>query len=117
MAEATDYVGSEEVKELSLLERSLRARRLSLPVAIGLGCSILSIALALFHLFVAEFGTPDSRSFRGTHLTVMLVLAFLLRPLFRKSLHDPLIVPGDRGNAFAISAVDDHKQLAAGRHG
>ncbi len=102
MAEATGYTGYEEVKELSLLERSLRARRLSLPVAIGLGCSVLSIALALFHLFVAEFGTPDSRSFRGTHLTVMLVLAFLLRPLFRKTLYDPLIIPGDRGNAKRV---------------
>jgi TRAP transporter 4TM/12TM fusion protein len=102
MTEATGHIGSEEVKDLSLLERSLRARRLSLPVAIGLGCSILSIALALFHLFVAEFGTPDSRSFRGTHLTVMLVLAVFLKPLFRTSLYDPLVVPGDNGNPKRI---------------
>ena len=34
----------------------------------------VAIALALFHLFVAAFGTPESRAFRSTHLTGMLVL-------------------------------------------
>ena len=98
MAEAVDYVQAEEVKEYSFLEICLRDRRLSLPLAIALGLTILSIALALFHLFVAAFGTPDSRSFRSTHLTVMLVLAFLLKPMLRKSPHEPLIVQGDPGN-------------------
>ena len=98
MAEAAEYVQAQQVKELSLLERCLRERRLSLPFVIALTLSILSIALALFHLFVAEFGTPDSRSFRSTHLTVMLVLAFLLNPLFRESLQEPLLVPGEPGN-------------------
>ena len=58
MAEAVDYVQAEEVKEYSFLEICLRDRRLSLPLAIALSLSILSIALALFHLFVAAFGTP-----------------------------------------------------------
>ncbi len=61
MAETVDYVQAEEVKEYSFLEACLRDRRLSLPLAIALGLSILSIALALFHLFVAAFGIPDSR--------------------------------------------------------
>ena len=108
MDQAPDQVASEEVKEPSLLETVLRDRRLSLPLAVALVCSILSIALALFHLYVAEFGTPDSRSFRGTHLTVMLVLAVLLKPLFRRSLTEPLLVPGGRGNAKRVAgfAVD-----------
>jgi TRAP transporter 4TM/12TM fusion protein len=52
---------------------------------IALTVATLSIALALFHLFIAVFGTPESRSFRSTHLTVMMALAILLFPLGRKS--------------------------------
>ncbi len=98
MAQATEHIHYEEVKEPSLLETALRDRRLGLPFVIAITLSILSIALALAHLFVAEFGIPDSRSFRSTHLTVMLVLAFMLKPLFRGSLRDPLVIPGGPGN-------------------
>jgi TRAP transporter 4TM/12TM fusion protein len=73
-----------------------------LPMLVALSASILSIALALFHLYVALYGTPETRSFRSTHLTVMLVLAFLLKPLFRASWKDPLIVPGSRSNALRV---------------
>ena len=48
----------------------------------------IAIALALFHLFVAAFGTPESRAFRSTHLTGMMVLAVLIAPLWRDSLTD-----------------------------
>ncbi len=102
MAQATEQIHYEEVKELSLLETALRDRRRGLPFVIAITLSILSIALALAHLFVAEFGIPDSRSFRSTHLTVMLVLAFMLKPLFRGSMRDALVIPGGRGNTRRV---------------
>ena len=98
MAESAEFVQTEEVKTLSLLETGLRDRRVGLPAVIALTLSALSIALAFMHLFVAEFGIPDSRSFRSVHLTVMLVLAYMMNPLFRASQNDPVLAPGDPGN-------------------
>ena len=95
-AEKLEY---HEVKEASLLETVLRDRGLGLPAMVAAACAVLAIALALFHLYAAVFGTPETRSFRGTHLTVMLVLALLLNPLWRRSYRDPLVVTGGRGNA------------------
>jgi TRAP transporter 4TM/12TM fusion protein len=92
-----------EVKEASLLETALRDRGLRLPVVIAVVCSVFAIALALFHLYTAVYGTPETRSFRGTHLTVMLVLAVLLNPLFRGSYRDALLKPDARGNALRVS--------------
>ncbi len=46
----------------------------------------VAVSLALFHLFVAAFGTPESRAFRSTHLTGMLVLVVLMKPLWRSSI-------------------------------
>ncbi|WP_251374358.1 TRAP transporter permease [Ponticoccus alexandrii] len=45
--------------------------------------SALAIGLGLFHLYVAYFGTPEPRSFRSSHLFVILVLGILLNPLWR----------------------------------
>ena len=92
-----------EVKEASLFETVLRDRGVRLPVVIAVVCSVFAIALALFHLYIAVYGTPERRSFRGTHLTVMLVLAVLLNPLFRGSYRDALLRPGARGNALRVS--------------
>lgn len=89
-----------EVREASLLETVLRDRLTQLPGVIAAVGAVLAIALALFHLYTAVYGTPETRSFRGTHLTVMLVLAVLLNPLFRRSYRDPLFTPGGAGNAL-----------------
>ena len=88
----------DEIKEQSFLETALRDRGMNLAVTVALAASILSVALALYHLYVAAFGAPESRSFRSTHLTVMLVLAILVNPLFRQSWRDALIIAGDPGN-------------------
>lgn len=88
-----------ELREFALLEDVLRARRLDLPTVLALTASSLAIALAMYHIFVAGFGTPESLSFRATHLTVMLLLAILLRPLFRKSISEPVWQSGGAGNA------------------
>ena len=52
-------------------------------------CSWLSVSLAFYHLFVAVYGTPEGRSFRSVHLSVMMILAVFIYPLFRQNLKDP----------------------------
>jgi len=74
-----------EARDYSVLEHALIHRAYNLVKWIALSVATLSIALALFHLFIAVFGTPESRSFRSTHLTAMMVLALLLFPLGRTS--------------------------------
>ncbi|MPY70675.1 MAG: TRAP transporter fused permease subunit [Alphaproteobacteria bacterium] len=79
-----------EVRDYALLEQAIVKRGMNAPTAVMLTASILAVALALFHLYAAGFGTPESHSFRSTHLSVMLVLALLVKPLFRASIRDPL---------------------------
>lgn len=83
MSETAGRITYDEVREPSVLERTLTDRAPSAGRIVALVCLTLSISLALFHLYVAVFGTPETRSFRSTHLTVMLVLAILLNPLWR----------------------------------
>jgi TRAP transporter 4TM/12TM fusion protein len=79
-----------EARHYSLLDEALRAKARNVAWWVTVACATLAIALALFHLFTAVFGTPESRSFRSTHLTGMLVLAILLNPLGRASWRDAL---------------------------
>jgi len=108
MSETPGRLEYRQEREFSLLEEALRDRRLNLVVSIGVAGAVLAVSLALFHLFVAVYGTPESRTFRSTHLTVMLVLAVLLRPLFRASLRDPLsgATPAETLRRRAGFAVD-----------
>jgi TRAP transporter 4TM/12TM fusion protein len=93
----------EEVKEPGFLEELLRGRSRDLAWIVTFVCCAISIALAIYHLYVAAFGTPEGRSFRSVHLTVMLVLAVLVNPLFRRSHRDPIVTPGDPRNALRIA--------------
>ncbi len=97
----------------SLLEQALRLPGADITRTVACTVAALSIALALFHLFCALFGTPESRAFRSTHLVVMLVLAFLLRPLGRASPLDPVLAPGDPGNARRMAGFAADMALAA----
>ncbi len=89
-----------EKQELGFLERLLLDRRMNVLNVILFGCAAVSVALAMFHLFAAVYGTPEGRSFRSVHLSVMLALAVLMHPLFRSSMREPVIVPGDARNAL-----------------
>lgn len=100
-------MGYQEARTYALLEDLLRSRRWSLNNVILFAVSSISIALALFHIFVAGFGTPESHSFRSIHLVVMMVLAILYYPTFRSSIRDPFVgdTPGEtrrRQIGFAI---------------
>lgn len=110
MSEQTNRIEYHEIKEPSFIEEMLRDRRWNLAFTVALVCSVISVSLAIYHLYVAAYGTPESRSFRSVHLTVMLVLAILINPLFRKSSRDPVLLPGDpmnglRAGGFAIDMV------------
>ena len=94
----TETLSYQETREVGFLERLLLDRNWSIIRALLIFCSVLSISLALFHLFVAVWGTPEGRSFRSVHLTVMLVLAILINPLGRTSIHSPIFQSGDNSN-------------------
>ena len=89
-----------EPQETGFLERLLLDRRLSVANGLIFFCAAISVALALFHLYAAAFGAPEGRSFRSTHLSVMLVLAILMKPLFRGSMREPVMIPGGSRNGL-----------------
>lgn len=98
MSDDAPKISYEERNEPGFLERLLLDRRIGILNAVFFLCAVAAIALAVFHLYVAAFGTPEGRSFRSVHLTVMLVLAIFMNPLFRASCWQPISVPGDRRN-------------------
>lgn len=95
-------IGYHEKQELGFVERLLVDRTFGRAQLVLFFCAGISIALAVFHLYVAAFGTPEGRSFRSVHLTVMLILALFMHPLFRASVTEPLMRPGDPGNARRV---------------
>ena len=59
---------------------------------------VISIAMALYHMWAIAFGSPEAIPFRGTHLLFALVLVFLLYR-FRSKTEDRIAgggVPGIR---------------------
>ncbi len=109
MSSDSDKILYEETHENGFLERLLLDRRLTLASIIFFGCSVIAIALAVFHLYVAAFGTPEGRSFRTVHLSAMLVLAICLFPLFRRNAWEP-VAQGNSGDGlrwvgFAVDLV------------
>lgn len=80
----------EEIRDYSLLEQVIRLGGLSVPTTIMLFASSLAIALGMFHIYVAGFGTPESHSLRSIHLAVMMVLTFLIYPTGRGSISESL---------------------------
>jgi len=91
-------ISYEEHHEHGFLERLLLDHRPGVLNAVFFVCTVTAIALGVFHLYVAAFGTPEGRSFRSVHLTAMLALAIFMNPSFRSSPWQPLSVPGDSRN-------------------
>lgn len=48
----------------------------------------VGLAMSLYHLYVAFFGSPDATTFRATHLGFALVLAFLCYPFLKSGEND-----------------------------
>ena len=90
-----------EVKEISFLDELIQwSKNKSLYYWIIIICSWLSIGLAFYHLFVAVYGTPEGRSFRSIHLSVMMILAVFIYPVFLKNINDKIILPNDEKGNF-----------------
>jgi len=113
MSVETPTLSYHEQHELGFLERLLLGRAHGAVKAVLMVSAIIAIALAIFHLYVAAFGTPEGRSFRSVHLTVMLTLAIFMFPLFRKSIRDPLVVPGDPRNGLRMAGFGIDLALVA----
>ncbi len=47
--------------------------------------SVVAVAMALFHLYTARFGTLEALRQRSAHLTFVMVLVFLLYPIRKKN--------------------------------
>ena len=92
-----------EIKEVSFLDELLEwTNDKPLSYWIILICSWLSISLAFYHLYVAVYGTPEGRSFRSVHLSVMMIIAVFIYPAFRKNLKDKIFIQGDSNNFARI---------------
>ncbi|MBW2056349.1 MAG: TRAP transporter permease [Deltaproteobacteria bacterium] len=44
-----------------------------------------ALVLNLYHLYAGYFGPPDAHTFRSVHLSLILVLTFLIKPFTRKT--------------------------------
>ncbi len=49
--------------------------------ALAWAVTLISVAMSLYHMYVAAFGPPETLIFRGTHLLFALTLVFILYPL------------------------------------
>jgi TRAP transporter 4TM/12TM fusion protein len=49
--------------------------------ALAWAVTLISVAMSLYHMYVAAFGPPETLIFRGTHLLFALTLVFILFPL------------------------------------
>ena len=79
----------QEGQKQSVLEWLLAQPKSIFRYPVELTVCVLSIALSVFHLYVAYAGSLEAHSFRSTHLAFMLVLCFLLKPLGRAKWTDP----------------------------
>ncbi len=50
----------------------------------------VGLAMSLYHLYTAFFGTPDAQLFRATHMAFAMTLAFLIYPLTSGGEHNRL---------------------------
>jgi len=58
-------------------------RQLTLPWKIPILAT--AVVAAVFHYYCAGFGSPEPRTFRGLHLSMLLPFVFLLYPAWNKS--------------------------------
>ena len=64
MAEIKGALEYAEKRDYALIEQAIRSPRLTVPTLVMLFASASAIALGVFHIYVAGFGTPESHSFR-----------------------------------------------------
>ena len=82
-----DTVAYEDEKSPTILQTLFREKPPHYIVAFV--AASLSVSLSLYHLFISYAGTVEAHAFRSTHLAFVLVVAFLIKPLGRKSWREP----------------------------
>jgi TRAP transporter 4TM/12TM fusion protein len=85
-----DVLKSTVIQPKTIFDWFLSQRKLSPHYFIALLILILAVTLSFYHLFIAYSGAVEAHTFRSTHLSIILVLAFLTKPTGRKSWKDPL---------------------------
>jgi len=66
-------------------------RQLTLPWKIPI--LVVAVIAAAFHYYCAGFGSPEPRTFRGLHLSMLLPFVYLLYPAWKKSpRHRPSVI-------------------------
>ena len=81
----TEELGYKVVKSQSALEWFLQQRKLTPHLIIAFIIAGTGIFLSLYHLYTGYAGSVEAHSFRSTHLSFIMILAFFLRPLGKKS--------------------------------
>jgi TRAP transporter 4TM/12TM fusion protein len=56
-----------------------------LPLAWKLPICVVAVIAGVFHYYCAGFGSPEPRTFRGLHLSMLLPFVFLLYPAWKRS--------------------------------
>lgn len=74
----------------SCLEFLLRQQHFSNAAVLAGLVAIVGIAFSLFHLYAAYFGQGESYLHNTVHVSLVMVLCFILKPLGRKSWKEPL---------------------------
>ncbi|MCF8107912.1 MAG: TRAP transporter permease [Desulfohalobiaceae bacterium] len=85
---APEKMSIQEASSESVLEWLLKRRESVWNHPVELSICLLAVTLSLYHLFVAYAGSLEAHAFRSTHLSFIMVLCFLTRPLGRKSFTD-----------------------------
>jgi TRAP transporter 4TM/12TM fusion protein len=88
MAEMSEQIVESE--ELSMIELFSLGHLAGSQRLFALLISLIAITFSIFHLYAAYFGPAMSYLHLTMHLTLMLVLCFLLKPMGRKSWKEPI---------------------------
>ena len=95
--------GIAEFEDLKKYDPEFRFRRVTGIAAIAI--AILACALSLFHIYTAGFGMLMDMKHRAAHLTVVMVLIFLLYPARKSDRRRKRDIAGDVMTALIGSVI------------
>ena len=73
-----------------ILEWLTNNRKITLSFIVGVLFLSVSIIFSLYHLYAGYFGQPEAHLYRSIHVTMVLVMVFLIHPLDNKKWNAPL---------------------------
>lgn len=86
MADPTnqDKIAPVETKDDSITRYFISTSKVDFKFIVAGLILVLAIVFCVLHLFAAYFGYPEAHFYRSLHLTIVLILAYLLYPLGRE---------------------------------